>query len=133
MSEKHPIQPLVIDKVGTPRFLQNKIVRDLLDFATEHGFGLNEIARGDYSREDHQQLAQLIGYSFRGYGELPYVDDDAYNAAAAMMDGMTEEQARIQTLQITLDTLRKQLQVPMASLFGVHPLDLSRNIPEEPK
>lgn len=133
MTKKPPIQPLVIDEAGNPRFLQNRIVRDLLDFATEHGFGLNETARGDYTREEHQQLAQLIGYSFRGYGELSYVDDDAYNAAAAMVDGMTEEQARIQSLQATLDGLRKQLQEPMATLFGVHPLDLSRNLPEEPK
>ena len=72
---KHPMQPLAKDEHGTLRFQQNKIVRDLLEFATSRGFGLNEIAEREYSDEDRQQFAQLIGYSLSGYGELGYVDD----------------------------------------------------------
>lgn len=129
---KHPIQPLVTNRNGVTRFLENKIVSALVDFSSAHGFGLNEIAKGSYSREDHQQLAQLIGYSLRGYSELGYVDDDAYNAARIMVAaGVTEEQARIAYLQTSLDDLRRSLQKPMATLFGVHPDDLARNIQNE--
>lgn len=129
---KHPIQPLVTDDRGVLRFKENHIVRDLLDFATDRGFGLNEIARREYSRGDRQQLAQLIGYSLRGYGELrSYVDDDAYGAAQLMASGLDERAARIEHLQSTINALRAALVEPMAELFGVHPDDLSANLPEE--
>lgn len=132
-TNKHPIQPLVTDDRGVLRFKQNRIICDLLDFASDLGFGLNEIARGDYSREDRQQLAQLIGYSLRGYGELrSYVDDDAYGAAQLMTSGLDERAARIEHLQSTINALRAALVKPMAELFGVHPDDLSANLPEEP-
>lgn len=60
---KHPIQPLVIDKLGTIRFKENLMVCKLLDFSTANGYGLNEMACEDFSVEDMQQFAQLIGYS----------------------------------------------------------------------
>ncbi len=68
----HPMQPIALDRAGVARFKQNKIVRDLLDFATARGFGLNEIAVRDYHVEDQEQLAQLIGYSVSGFGDLSY-------------------------------------------------------------
>lgn len=122
---KNPIQPIVIDTYGVVRFKQNKIVRDLLDFATSRGLGLNELACMDYSNDDRQQFAQLIGYSLHGYGELTnYVDDDAYNAAEKMAEGMPEDKARIAALQTELDAVRQGLVGPMSRLFGVHPDDL---------
>lgn len=128
---KHPIQPIVTDDKGVLRFKENRIVRDLLDFAADRGFGLNQISRRDYSREDRQQLAQLIGYSLHGYGGLrDYVDDDAYEAAQLMASGLSEVEARTEHLQATLNTLRAALVEPMAELFGVHPDDLSANLPE---
>lgn len=80
---KLPIQPLVIDAHGTLRFKENPIVRVLLDYATEHGYGLNEIALEEFDAEDQMQLAQLIGYSLSGYGTLSYVTDESYERAAA--------------------------------------------------
>ena len=75
---KHPIQPLV--KVGgVLRFKENAIVQHLVDLV-----GLNAIERLDVSDDDRQQLAQLIGYSLSGYGELNYVSDEACQAAEAM-------------------------------------------------
>ncbi len=125
---KHPIQPLV-QKCGCLRFKKNAIVRHLLDFAQPRGCGLNEIAGMDFSKEDRQQLAQLIGYSLSGYSELSsYVDDDAYRAAAKMGTGVSEDKARISCLEKELSELRKSLQKPMARLFGVHPDDLKQNI-----
>ncbi|EHN8852274.1 hypothetical protein KY275_16880 [Enterobacter hormaechei] len=80
---KLPMQPLVIDAHGRLRFKENQIVRTLLDYATEHGYGLNEIAREEFDAEDQMQLAQLIGYSLSGYGTLSYVTDESYERAAA--------------------------------------------------
>ncbi|MEG5661374.1 DUF3850 domain-containing protein [Enterobacter bugandensis] len=79
---KLPMQPLVIDAHGTLRFKESPIVRALLDYATEHGYGLNEIAREEFDAEDQMQLAQLIGYSLSGYGTLSYVTDESYERAA---------------------------------------------------
>ena len=68
-----PMQPL-IDK----RFKENKIVRHCLDAG---GTDLNKICMIDFSIEDREQFAQLIGYSLGGYGDLSYVTDESYNRA----------------------------------------------------
>jgi hypothetical protein len=73
-----PMQPMEKDKDGVMRFKQNAIVRRLLDFGQEHGLGLNELACENFPPEDRMQLAQLLGYSLSGYGELDYVDDHSY-------------------------------------------------------
>jgi hypothetical protein len=75
---KHPIQPLVTDKQGVLRFKANAIVRFLLDAGP---YDLNKLALMPFSDEDRRQLAQLIGYSLSGYGELSYVSNSAYMAA----------------------------------------------------
>ena len=127
---KNPIQPLQVDNSGTIRFKPNKIVETLLEWSRERGRDLNDLACMPFSSDDRSQFAQLIGYSLGGYGELSYVDDDTYNAASKMSEGLTEEQARIQSLQTELNALRKSLMEPMARLFGVHPEDLSNNVLE---
>lgn len=122
---KNPIQPLYWAEDGLIRFKQNKIIRDLLDFATEKGFGLNEIACGEYTADDHAQLAQLIGYSLYGFGELSYVDNHTFEAARAMChEGKTEQQARIEYLEGVIAELKEKLRGPMAMLFEVHEDDL---------
>lgn len=78
---KLPMQPIHLDSLGVARFAKNRIVDDLLEFASSRGFGLNEIAVGDYSDDEHMQMAQLIGYSVGGYGELSYVSDESFNSA----------------------------------------------------
>lgn len=126
---KHPIQPLAKDEDGTLRFLKNKIVCDLLDFATPRGLGLNEMASRDYSDEDRQQFAQLIGYSLSGYGELRgYVNDEDYYAAAKMAEGLDERDARIAALEQKVSELRSaadMLREPVARLLEMHPDDLA--------
>lgn len=126
----HPIQPLALDASGVLRFKENKIVDDLLSYSRERGFGLNEIAVRDYTREDRQQLAQLIGYSLSGYGELTsYVDDDAYGIAERMANGAKDERdAEIKHLRAELKAIRDGLRKPVARLFGVHPTDLDNNL-----
>lgn len=76
-----PMQPLAFDSHGTLRFKENQIVRKMLDFSTEHGYGLNEMALENFTPDDRMQLMQLIGYSLTGYGELSYVTDVSYYRA----------------------------------------------------
>ena len=123
---KHPIQPLE-DHGGIIRFKENKIVSHLLEHGRKTGCGLNELACMNFSKEDHMQLAQLIGYSLSGYSELSYVDDDSYSAAVLMTKGKDEKDAKIEVLEEEIAALRKQLRKPMARLFGVHPDDLTKN------
>lgn len=129
MNMNHPIQPLTKDDDGTLRFQANKIVSDLLDFAQPRGFGLNEMAAREYSDEDRQQFAQLIGYSLSGYSELQcYVSDEAYSAAAHMADGLDERDARIAALEQKVSELRaaaNMLRKPVAMLLEMHPDDLA--------
>lgn len=124
MTKTHPIQPLIDDGKGVTRFKKNQIVSDLLDFAQERGFGLNEIVRGKYEREDREQFAQLIGYSHSGAGDLGYVSDEVWQAALAMQEGSTELEARNAYLRERLKTIRDGMRQAIAELYGVHPDDL---------
>lgn len=73
---KHPQQPIVIGRDGVKRFKKNEII----DWLFKSGkFNLNEIATLPFSKDDHSQLAQLLGYSLCAYNELPYgyIDPDS--------------------------------------------------------
>ena len=76
---RHPLQPIEIDDNGTARFKQNAIVRFLLDAGP---FDMNALAHMPFDAADREQFAQLIGYSVSGYGDLSYVSDESYEAAA---------------------------------------------------
>lgn len=80
---RHPLQPLIKSSSGLPRFKENAIVRHLLDHS---GIDLNQIARLEFSQDDQEQFAQLIGYSLIGFGTLSYVSDATYAAAAATLE-----------------------------------------------
>lgn len=85
-----PPQPLYVTDGGTVRFRPNRIVDDLLEHSRSAGFGLNEIACCDeYTSDERMQLAQLIGYSVSGYGDLSYASEvsvaRADAAAAALL------------------------------------------------
>lgn len=79
--DEPPIQPVYLDTNGHIRFLDNRIVRDVLEVSALHGFSLNEISLRRYTLEERQQFAQLIGYSVSGYGNLSYVDRRACDRA----------------------------------------------------
>lgn len=79
---KHPMQPLEWDKNEVLRFKRNPIVEFLLDNPAR--VDMNLLARMDFSREDRQQFAQLIGYSLSGYSELSYVTDSAYRRSVEL-------------------------------------------------
>lgn len=75
----HPTQPLYHDENDTLRFKHNRIVAFLLDAGP---FDMNQLAVMDFSREDREQFAQLIGYSLGGFSELSYVRNKTYKRAA---------------------------------------------------
>ena len=117
--KKHPIQPLEDDGKGVLRFKKNAIVNFLLD----HGpFDMNSLAGMSFTQEDRQQFAQLIGYSLSGFGELSYVTDEAWGAAAAMSGSAAltdEKDARIEALEETLEYLRGKIRTAIEALDGI--------------
>jgi hypothetical protein len=122
---KNPIQPLANDANGTLRFKKNAIVDFLLEWSQKRGMGLNELAAMDFTQDDREQFWQLIGYSLSGYGELSFVSDDTYKAAATLADeGLSEKDARIESLEHELFMVRSALREPIARLYGIHPDDL---------
>jgi len=119
-----PIQPIEEDSHGHPRFKENKIVTYLLETG---GLDLNDLAsaRIEFPEEDWEQFAQLIGYSLHGFGTLSYVTDETYNAANKMyLEGLSEDDARIESLQNTLNDIKSGLRTAAVAAFGSHPDDL---------
>ena len=75
---KQPMQPLVRDKNGVIRFQKNAII----DWLFETGrLDLNQLATMKFSKDDHMQIAQLLGYSVSGFGDLSYVDEHTLRVA----------------------------------------------------
>lgn len=80
-----PMQPIVIGKNGTVRFQANAIVCWLCDSGK---LNLNEIAIMPFSDDDHMQIAQLLGYSVSGFGDLPYATAEVVEAADKIAEGL---------------------------------------------
>jgi hypothetical protein len=90
---KHPMQPIVWAG-DTIRFKENAIIRYLID----HGsISLNDIAvlasdpSNGFTRNDQEQLAQLIGYSVSGFGDLPYASKETVAAADEIADTLLQK------------------------------------------
>lgn len=122
LTPAHPIQPLVQDARGVIRFKENRIVRHLLE---NGGIGLNDLAVLDFSQEDREQFAQLIGYSHSGSGDLGYVSDEVWLAAETMhVAGIPELEARNRVLRERLKKAQDGMRAGIAELFSIHPDDL---------
>lgn len=118
----HPIQPLELDEKGVLRFKANAIVRHLLD---NGGIGMNALACMDFTREDREQFAQLIGYSHSGSGDLGYVSDEVWQAAIdAHEEGASPDAARAEVLRDRLEAAMAGMRDGIAALYGIHPEDL---------
>lgn len=122
---KHPIQPLEVDAHGVIRFKANAVVRYLLD---KGGLNMNDIAMQDFSQEDREQFAQLIGYSHSGSGDLGYVSNEVWYAAREMYEkGIPELEARNLVLREQIQQAKSGMREGIAVLFGIHQDDLSRS------
>jgi hypothetical protein len=120
---KHPIQKTKIDAAGILRFVNNDVVCLMLDMLKHCGHDLNTIhSRGrNIPQEDWDQFNQLIGYSVSG---AP-IDERIIDAAQrAHETGTTADQAMRDNNAELLESLRKNLRVPIAELYGKHPDDL---------
>lgn len=114
----HPIQPLELDSRGVLRFKANAIVCHLLDHG---GIDMNKLACMDFTREDREQFAQLIGYSHSGAADLSYVSDEVWTAAMSMHEsGIGEHEARANQLREQLQEAREGMAAGVAALFGKH-------------
>lgn len=123
--QRHPIQPVVVTPIGGACFKDNPIVCRLLDLTTAHlGFGMNQVAlwKEGVTDDDRAQFAQLVGYSLRGYAELPYVSRKAAEAADQMyrsqVNGLpiTEDEARLLAAREELAELRDLVR-PLVEAF----------------
>lgn len=80
VSPAHPMQPLILDDGGVVRFKENAIITHLFETGA---LDLNEIATMPFSAEDRMQVAQLLGYSVSGFGDLSYADHEVVALADA--------------------------------------------------
>ena len=76
--QKHPLQLVYIDGKGEPRFRQNAIVFHLL---THGSIRWDQILMMDFPLADREQVAQQLGYSVMGYGELQWIGEESYQNA----------------------------------------------------
>lgn len=127
MSKPHPIQPVETDAGGTLRFKANAIVRWLLDAGP---FNMNQIAVSNFSREDREQFAQLIGYSVSGAGDLDYMSSEVIDAAYGMAAGVNELEARNDVLRSNLAAIKDGIRDAVARLYNIAPEDLMEEGPD---
>lgn len=116
---KHPMQPILPpDENGIVRFQANAIIRHLFNNGT---IDLNLIGRLPFDNDDRTQLAQLIGYSVSGFGDLSYVDRTTVAAADAMVANPTidERDARIKYLEETLSQVKASLRTTDSELYDI--------------
>ena len=123
MTTKHPIQPLGYDEKGVLRFKANAIVQYLLD---NGGIDMNHLHCKEFSQDDRQQFAQLIGYSLGGYSTLSYSDNQTCEAAEKIFnDGLCEDKARIKALESELEQLKAKFSelfsLPINKLVEMYP------------
>jgi len=120
---KNPIQPIRKDENGVMRFKANRIVEHILSKCSDD---LNAIARMDFSQDDREQFAQLIGYSLNGFAELSYVSEETYDAAhqLSIVDSRDSYEARNIYLRNKIKSLQEALRQPISDLFEIHPDDL---------
>lgn len=77
----YPMQPISTDELGVARFERNLII----DWLCTEKSNMNEVAiyaaENGIDEKYQQQVAQLVGYSISGYGNLSYVNDENYERA----------------------------------------------------
>ena len=86
-NDPHPMQQIRWNG-DVIRFRENAIVRFLLDAGP---YDLNKLALMEFSAADRNQLAQLIGYSVGGFGDLSYAFPEVVAEADEIVEQMIAE------------------------------------------
>lgn len=88
---KHPMQPIARDaKDGVVRFQANKIIEHLF---YSGALDLNKLAVMPFDDDDRMQIAQLLGYSVSGFGDLSYADPAVVEEADRIAESLHPEQS----------------------------------------
>lgn len=82
------MQDIHIDSEGSVRFKANRIVRTLLDTGR---LDMNALSLMDFTNEDREQFAQLIGYSVSGFGTLSYANPETVRKADKRADKLLKD------------------------------------------
>lgn len=80
---KKRMQPIVLNEKGVPQFQPNEAINRLFDAHAVYAATLLEAE--DFSEDDRQQFAQLIGYTVQAYCKLPFASAEV--AAEAQRKG----------------------------------------------
>ena len=115
----HPIQPVICDAEGILRFKENEIVRFLFDAGQ---VDMNDLMQHNFSQQDREQFAQLIGYSLGGFEELSYVSYETAEVAYRMVDDCEhppELVMRNEELRHELKQLKEKLRQAFSGLVDI--------------
>lgn len=119
---KHSHQPIVTDDTGLQRFQVNAIVRFLLDRGP---FNLDLLAEQTFDPEDEAHFAQLIGYSVRGWAELPCVTDALWHEALGGLPDLPQRSSSAFRAQVL-----GEIDTAIANLHGLKATLLAQTTPE---
>ena len=87
--QQFPMQPVILDAGGTPRFQMNSIVRYLLDAGPFNMMNLADLP--GISSEEWEQFAQLIGYSVPAFSDLSYASVEVVDEAVKQANKLIME------------------------------------------
>lgn len=76
----HPMQPIIMEADRIPRFKKNSIVDCIMQNASRRNFIVNKLA-SDFSKEDIEQLSQLMGYPISHYSGLDSSSEESIKIA----------------------------------------------------
>lgn len=84
---KHPMQPIGFAEGNVVRFKANKVIQWLFDTGK---LDLNAMAMQNFSKQDTEQIAQLLGYSVCGYSDLSYATKKSKDQAWEIMNKLPD-------------------------------------------
>jgi len=87
----HPMQEIHRADDGVIRFRKNAIICYLFDAGL---LDLNKIATMGFSAEDQCQIAQQLGYSVSGFGDLDYVPAEMVAWCDYLAEQVADDQSR---------------------------------------
>ena len=121
MNRKQPTQPMVVDERGVVCFQSNKVIEWLFEAGKLDLIELAVAAAKNpagFPRADRMQVAQMLGYSVSGFGDLSYVPRDVAGemdaAAAEVLKGWLSKAPSVARVDY-VEWLRERANDPKVS------------------